>query len=111
MTGPFWTIVTGVSVLVVGQAAKSLVLDPVLEMRKVLGEVDYSLFYLAQYYANPLTFEHREKLTDRQRDRWDSAGDTLRQLGGRLTATANAVVGYGFWELTTLLPPRQSVSE
>jgi hypothetical protein len=36
---PFWTIVTGVAVLIVGQASKSLFLDPALEMRKVLGEV------------------------------------------------------------------------
>jgi hypothetical protein len=85
----FWTIFAGVCVFVGGQAAKSLLLDPALEMRKVLGEVDYSMFYLAHYYANPLTYEARERLRDEQQMKWDSVGDTLRQLAPRRRAASS----------------------
>jgi hypothetical protein len=37
------TVVSGVGVLVVGQIVRTLVLDPMQEQRKVIGEIDYTL--------------------------------------------------------------------
>jgi hypothetical protein len=58
------TVITGVTVAVLGRLAQIYVVDPIQEQRKVLGEIDYSLTYLAQWYANPFRFDEMSKLPD-----------------------------------------------
>ena len=49
----FKTVTTGATVYVLGQAAKAIFVDPIMEQRKVIGEIAYNLMYLAPWYANP----------------------------------------------------------
>jgi hypothetical protein len=47
----FATVTTGVVVLVVGRILQTFTLDPVNELRKVIGEVEFNLFYYANIYG------------------------------------------------------------
>ena len=107
----FATVVTGVTILVLGRLLQTFMLDPLTELRKVIGEIDYNLTYLAHWYANPFTHDEAKQLPERTLDAIQKASDTLRQCGSRLGAASNATLGYQLWEYTILVPPRAAVRE
>ena len=80
----FKTVTTGATVYVLGQAAKAIFVDPIMEQRKVIGEIAYNLMYLAPWYANPVV---HDETPPEQREPYDKAADTLRRCASRLEAT------------------------
>lgn len=75
------TIIGGVAIFALTKLAERLLLDPVHEQRKVIGEIDVALTHWAWAYANPaLPTPTREK-----------AADEIRLLAGRLIGATNAI--------------------
>jgi hypothetical protein len=109
----FATVTTGVLVLVAGRILQTFTLDPVNELRKVIGEVEFNLFYYANIYANLMTHEevHRDGFPVKTREKIDKAEETFRQLGARLSAASAAIVWYGLWEYTPWIPCAAAVGE
>jgi len=100
----FATVVTGVSVLVLGRILQTFTLDPVNELRKVIGEVEFNLVYYANIYATLWTFEEAQKLPERTREKIVNAEHLFRELGARLSAARAAIVWYRLWEYTPWIP-------
>jgi hypothetical protein len=75
------TIIGGVLVFVVTRIVERVLLDPVHEQRKVIGEIDVALTYWAWAYASPgLPTPDRER-----------AVGEIRLLAGRLVGATNAI--------------------
>src|SRR5437867_5752764 len=107
----FATVVTGVTVLVLGRVLQTFTLDPVNELRKVIGEVEFNLVYYANIYANLWTFEEVQKLPERTREKIFKAEDLFRELGARLSAARAAIVWYRLWEYTPWIPSEGAVRD
>jgi hypothetical protein len=89
------TIIGGVIILAASYMIAKLVIEPVNEQRRVIGEIDFALTYWARYYASPVEFP-----SGASKER-DEGAESLRLLAGRLAASTNAVrlyplaVGFG----------------
>jgi hypothetical protein len=108
----FATVTTGVVVLVVGRILQTFTLDPVNELRKVIGEVEANLLYYANLYGNLWTYEEvQNKLPAPTREKITKAEDLFRQLASRLSAAGASIVWYDVWEYTPWIPSRRAVHE
>src|SRR6266487_2042388 len=92
------TIFGSFVVFVAGQVFVRFYIDPVLETRKVVGEIIFALTIYANVYTDP----HRPG-SERDEERKEAAR-SLRELSGRLRGQAYAVVWYGLAEGFGLLP-------
>ena len=104
------TVVSGVGVLVVGQIIRTLVLDPMQEQRKVIGEIDYTLLYTARWWSSRLG-EHIDRLPEPTQAAIRETDDVLRRCASRLAATTNAIMAYNVLVRLRWVPPRAAVDE
>jgi hypothetical protein len=84
------TIVGSVVVFAVSQIMQRRLIDPILEQRKVIGEIDVALAYWANVIGNPMPgpampFDPLSFGTQ------GKAIDELRSLAARLRASTNAI--------------------
>lgn len=49
----FFTVLSGVSIFVIGQLIVKLVLDPVHDLKKIIGQISHTLIERANIIANP----------------------------------------------------------
>ena len=84
-------------------------LDPAIETRHVIGEIDFALFFYADIYMNPGKGERKE-LPERL-ERMDEASNELRRLSGQLRARAHSVPLYRPAMFLCRLPKRDEVEE
>ena len=90
------TVFGGILVLTAGQVLVRFFIEPIHELRKLIGEIDFSLTFFANLYANPAT----DGLPVDERRR--SASDTLRQQASQLRAGVRAIPCYDL--LQTQMP-------
>jgi len=79
------TISGGVVVYVVGQLIQKLFIEPLIEQRKVIGDVDVGLILWAREWANLSDFKAGRT---EQRDQAEKA---FREYASRLVASTNAI--------------------
>jgi hypothetical protein len=96
------TVCSGVLVLVAGQIVIRFLLDPLTELRKLLGEVSDSLTYYAHVYSNP-GVAGEDVLAEAKR--------VLRQRASQLWAKALSLPLYAVFSFLHLVPSRKSISE
>lgn len=96
------TILGGVSVYVTGQLLSKLFIDPVNELRKVIGEVRFNLAFHAPDIHTPI---------GRTKERSDRARDALMKSSCDLLAKLQAILLYDRLSQMSrgLLPSRQSI--
>jgi hypothetical protein len=98
------TIIGGVIILAASYMIAKLVIEPINEQRRIIGEVDFALTYWVRYYASPAPFPSG---VSKERD---EGAETMRLLAGRLAASTNAIrlyplaVGLG-------APPREAIGD
>jgi hypothetical protein len=104
------TVVSGVTVLVIGQITRMLVLDPMQEQRKVIGEIDYTLLYTARWWSSRLG-KHIDRLPEPTQEALRQTEDVLRQHASRLAATTNMIMAYSVLVRLRWVPSRAAVDE
>jgi hypothetical protein len=99
-------------VFVLGQIFQKAFVEPVMELRKVLGEAQTAFTYYANVYTNPIRWNlDKEAMSDREKESRDRASDALRDIAARLKGQANSIVWYSFGTKLRLLPPIDLVEE
>ena len=96
------TVCSSVTVLVTGQIIIKFLLDPLTELRKLLGEISDSLTFYANVYANPGQISE-EITVEAMRD--------LRQRSSQLWARALALPLYSLFRFLRLVPSKKQISE
>jgi hypothetical protein len=81
------TVLGGVIVLVLGQLLGKFVIDPLHEVKKILGEIRFALLFHAPAIMTPVGDRAGE----------DKAAETLRRLSSELHSKVGAVPLYGLW--------------
>jgi len=94
----FLTVTSGVSVFVIGQVAIRFFLDPVSQLRKLIGEIAYSL----DYYAN-VDFRDLEASKE-ARQKYRHQACHMRELLYQIPC-------YIFFEKVHILPMRRHVEQ
>jgi hypothetical protein len=80
-----------------------LVFEPVINLRKTLGEVSYCLQYNAWvFHMGP---------SNVQKERYEKVFEELRSVTARLRADANAVVVYNLFGEMGWIPPHKNIVE
>jgi len=95
------TLFGGVLLLVVTQIFTRFVVDPLVDFRRLLGEVAYTLIFNANFLCNPATTANTPQLSD--------ATKQCRALASRLHAVSAAVPLYDFLAGIGLVPPLSDV--
>jgi hypothetical protein len=90
----FWTILTGVSVFVLGQWIVKGVIEPIQELRRTIGEIAFALSFHANIYMNPGS----------DSPEYHSASRQLRELSCRLKSDVRIVPFYSSIRWLVCLP-------
>lgn len=93
----FWTVVSGVIVLVVGQWVVRFVIDPIVAFKLSLGEVQHLLLKNRKEILN---MENRRDLAE-----------SIKFEAAKLIAKRRAVPKYDVWSRLNLLPSREKLDQ
>jgi len=96
----FLTIVTGVSVFVLGQITLKLIIDPTQKLRETIAEV---LFHLANDYR----VIHGAQIVDKEKI--DAVSESLRNLGSRLFSNQHLILWYWIPKIIFSLPTKDNI--
>lgn len=96
----FWTVITGVITYVFGQFIVKLVIEPVQEMRKTIGQISHSLIVHANVIMNPGVPTQEVMLETSQQ---------LRQLSSQLQSHLYLVPQYNLTAFIFRLPTQAKV--
>lgn len=95
------TLAGGVLLLVATQFLTRFIVDPLLDFRRLLGEVAYTLILEAKWLCNPNTTANRPE--------FQRAKDECRKLASRLHAVSATVPLYDGLASVGLVPPLNDV--
>ena len=98
-----FTVLGAIAVFVVSQLLGKLVIEPVQELKKVLGEIQYALVFHAQATGTPVGDWAGE----------DKAAEAFRKLACDLPSKVASVPFYDFWAKVSrgFLPKRDNAVE
>lgn len=98
----FWTVVTGVITFVIGQLIVKLVIDPVQDLKRTIGQISHALIEHANVYQNPgLPPVELQQGTSTH----------LRKLSSQLQAHLFLVPAYSFTARLFCLPSQSALLE
>jgi hypothetical protein len=95
------TICGSVLVLVIGQIIIRFFIDPLIELRRMIGEVADTIIFYANIYANPGVASKED---------CDEASEFLRQKASLLRARAKAVPLYSLFSFLRIVPGLKDIS-
>ncbi len=99
----FATVISGVLVFVLGQILVRFVIEPVKELKEVLGEIQFVLIYHEQAIYTPSGNRAEE----------DAAQKVIRDLASKLRAKAEVIPRYSFFSriFNGFLPPKKNIMD
>jgi hypothetical protein len=100
----FLTIFTGTTIFVLGQIILKLFIEPIIQLRRTIGEVAYSLGYYANVITNP---QKEEGQLDK---RYMDCRGKLRELSMRITADYKAILIPVLAAIVRMIPSMDSLS-
>jgi hypothetical protein len=99
------TVLAGTLIYVLGQLVQRLALGPILEQRRIIGEIASALLFL----SNVTTRQAPAGYTFMQPEEPIDALRRIRSLAARLHATRWSIPVYGVWAALHLVPCRTAV--
>jgi hypothetical protein len=97
------TVLGGVIVFVAGQLIGKFVIEPIHELKKLLGEIHFGLVFYAQAIQTP----GGERVAE------DEASKALRKMACDLLSKVAAIPFYGFWSVISrgFLPHAEQIEK
>ncbi len=96
----FLTILAGVSVFVIGQFILKFIIDPILEFKRVIGEIAHSLIEYADVYTSPGI---------RAEDLNNKIMSEFRKLSSKLQAHMHLIPAYRWCASVFFLPKLEKI--
>jgi|WetSurMetagenome_2_1015567.scaffolds.fasta_scaffold377255_1 hypothetical protein len=95
------TILGSVIVFVIGQLLSRAIIEPIHDIKKTIGELDFVLIFHAPAIHTPIGKKENE----------DKAQEALRKIASDLRSKLRVIPVYGFWAVLSCctLPRRQDV--
>lgn len=105
----FLTIVSGVTVFVLGQVFKDFVLQPIQNFKLVLGDIDSKLIYHREVFYELMTVKKPKERTAASESLLHNAQDSIKDLGSRLISIYNTIPAKTLFAFLGVLKSRQSI--
>ncbi|MCI0439378.1 MAG: hypothetical protein L0177_09635 [Chloroflexi bacterium] len=99
----------GILVITIGQLTIKLLIEPIHELRELIGEIDFALIYYSNVYTSPVTSFN--DLDSEHGKRAIEASKTFREQAGKLRAKARQITWYRLPRLLNWVPPRSDIFE
>ena len=96
----FKTVLSGVTVFVLGQILVKLVIEPVQQLKKTIGEICYALHYYSNKYSNPNNLD-----TDTSKE----TQEAIRHISCQLAKDFSTVPFYSLTRIVFFLPSREHI--
>ena len=98
------TVIGGVLIFVIGQIISKFVLEPLQELKKLLGKTSYSLVYFAREIHTPV---------EGDTDKCKIASDEFRKLSSSINSSVESIPFYDCWSRLSngFIPSRHAISE
>ena len=96
------TVLVGVVVFVLGQIAVKFFIEPIQEVRKIVGEIADSLIFFADLHANPGPTATEKRM---------AASESFRRQASQLKGKTNVVAWYRFWAFIHFLPKKPGIDK
>jgi len=96
----FNTIISGVSVFVLGQILLKLVVEPIQNLRKEIFLTLNDLIYYANIISNP---------NANSSEMYKEASQKLRQHASNLASKVSIIPFYILWVMLGILPPKENI--
>lgn len=95
------TIIGGISIFVIGQIILKFFIEPVNDLRGVIGETVYALIFYSNIYTNPSITTAVERRIE--------VSNTLREKASLLNSKVCMIKWYGLFKFLKLIPDRDSI--
>ena len=125
----FLTVISGILVLAAGQLITKLIIEPLHDQKKLIGEIANSLIMygnigtgiendyvrnlqgikVGEDEAQKLMIERNQQLVRHEWERTDKAKTHLRQQASELMGKTNAIPFYGLWAFLLRRPTQESI--
>ncbi len=96
-----FTLIGGVVLLVITQILTRFIVDPLVDFRRLLGEVGHTLVFYSNYFYNASVMASKPEFQEATRQ--------CRTLASRLRSFSNAVPLYATLARLRLVPPHADV--
>lgn len=96
----FLTVITGLTVLVIGQVIIKFILEPIQEQKKIISEISSLLSYYANIYTEPGYAKPKIE--------WEASQD-IRHISTQLNAITNSIPKYNFFQKLNLVKPKKDI--
>ncbi len=99
----FATVISGVLIFVLGQIVVKFLIDPIKELKEILGEIQFSLIFHAQAIYTPVEDRAGE----------DAAQKVIRDLASKLRAKIEVIPWYSLCSRISreFLPPKKNIMD
>jgi hypothetical protein len=108
----FWTIITGVTVYILGEILVKFVLEPIQAQRATIGEIVDFLIYRANTYTSPGVLPYIELNPHASGSKEEKLLDTqvaARTLASQIMVKTQAIPFYGLWAMLRLVKKRSAI--
>ena len=95
------TVSGSVTVFVIGQLLTRTIIDPIHDLKKTIGELDFALIFHARAIHTPIG----------KREDEDKTQEALRKIASDLRSKVRVIPVYGFWSICSCLPERKDILE
>ena len=102
------TVLIGLMLFIAQQIIQRLLINPVLEMRELLGILSDKLVFYAEHWANPCTIQPPSAETPGEYAR---ARKEIRLLSSSLRSKSSQIIAHRYFELIKIIPNRNSINE
>jgi hypothetical protein len=96
------TILGGIIVYTVGRLLEHLFVEPIINLRGLIGEAGNELVFYANVYCNPGYCT---------KDKCDETSNNLRHKASQLRVRAYAIPWYDLWACMRLIPKKKNIEE
>jgi|GEM_PF-5143488 len=100
------TVITGVTVFVIGQAVLKFIYEPYLEQQRIMLDVIHSIYAYADAHA---ARSDGSDVNDKMKERILEASYKFKSLAAQLVAANAFVKGYRIWRYFLFAPPHDDI--
>jgi hypothetical protein len=105
----FSTVLSGVSIFIIGQIIQKFIIEPIHKQKEIIGDIANALIYYANLYSNS-TLENESKDSEISKKR-EEASEKFRKLGCQLISKTHLIPYYETLSILKIVVKKQNIVE
>jgi hypothetical protein len=105
------TIIVGLVVFILSQLSLRIVIEPIVEFKRIRSNISIALIQYAYIYANPVNPSKENLANDALVEQRDNVRDVFRKLAAELVGITHVIPFYRFFSFIRILPNIKNVND